>query len=776
MRALRITLDNLDGLGAVDYTARVCAEKPLTIKRRLNEPSVCAGAVDCSDGAVKAPVRGARVVVTAENGTPLFTGVVATTPTAVYAGAGAAGPVFVSEFSALSDEWVLDLQVTPLSGAGLAQPGGQLLKTMAAQAGSLTTAGVSAAVPSVGVFVPQAAKTWSENAGLLAGSAYAAYSVLNGALALTPAGTVTHSFALGDGKLNPAALAWSQAKELATDITLTGEDEPAAYVTEYFLGDGTTAEFELLDAPFHLSASKAKLLDDSFDENVVNRQVWTFSDPGSRFALSGGGMQVSGGNGYDGQTTMAAVNEVELGGSLVVELGAVQIGAGSSGVLCGLYQGTMGVMNCWAGFRVRTGTGGTVLVPLLNGAEVGTQFAVQSGHSYALRLRVHSPEMQRVLQTYYTMAGGALTAFGGEYVAAPAAVVMEVQDLGLASSTPSTVLYDGGVASSVAKCVFGAVDSISLTATIGYARVTQSGSAWVVSTPPGGTPGTRLMGTAGDGVDCKLTTTGKLTFFAGRIPVANELIAVSYRRTERSVARLEDAASAAMQAAAGLPATARWLGSVRDPVTRSSADCENAVAAVLTFATDPAAALDGRLEVQNPQLSADVWPGDLVTVPVGAGDATASAVVRAVTIVDGHAQPEVLTYTIAFANDWAEALSMKLSATVPTDVLLPETAATAPGAVAASLQQATLTAYTGTSLTVDAGMVAPVGGGFEVRRRDGGFGVTSSADLVLRTTVRGFTIPRAAQSEEYYVRAYDGSTPPLYSRFSSVIATDLPFE
>jgi hypothetical protein len=320
------------------------------------------------------------------------------------------------------------------------------------------------------------------------------------------------------------------------------------------------------------------------------------------------------------------------------------------------------------------------------------------------------------------------------------------------------------------------VDSISLTATIGYARVTQSGSAWVVSTPPGGTPGTRLMGTAGDGVDCKLTTTGKLTFFAGRIPVANELIAVSYRRTERAVARLADAASAAMQAAAGLPATARWLGSVRDPVTRSSADCENAVAAVLTFATDPAAALDGRLEVQNPQLSADVWPGDLVTVPVGAGDATASAVVRAVTIVDGHAQPEVLTYTIAFANDWAEALSMKLSATVPTDVLLPETAATAPGAVAASLQQATLTAYTGTSLTVDAGMVAPVGGGFEVRRRDGGFGVTSSADLVLRTTVRGFTIPRAAQSEEYYVRAYDGSTPPLYSRFSSVIATDLPFE
>jgi len=47
-------------------------------------------------------------------------------------------------------------------------------------------------------------------------------------------------------------------------------------------------------------------------------------------------------------------------------------------------------------------------------------------------------------------------------------------------------------------------------------------------------------------------------------------------------------------------------------------------------------------------------------------------------------------------------------------------------------------------------------------------------DLVLRSPVRGFSIPREAQVEHYYVRMYDGSTPPKYSRFSSAVFTDLP--
>jgi hypothetical protein len=47
-------------------------------------------------------------------------------------------------------------------------------------------------------------------------------------------------------------------------------------------------------------------------------------------------------------------------------------------------------------------------------------------------------------------------------------------------------------------------------------------------------------------------------------------------------------------------------------------------------------------------------------------------------------------------------------------------------------------------------------------------------DLVLRSPVRSFSILREGQVEHYYVRMFDGSTPPVYSRFSSAVFTDLP--
>jgi hypothetical protein len=771
--ALKITIDNQDGLGAVDYSAQFCAEKPLQIRRTLNEPSFCMGMVDCSGGA-KVPVRGARVRVLADNGTVLFTGIAATETIAVYSGEGVTGPVYRSEFRAISDEWLLDVQTVPGSGAGYAQSSGQLLKTLTSRVDGtlLTTTGVSGSVESVGVYQPEQTLAWSANAGGLASAAYAAYRALDGALAMQTAGSTSHSFALTDGTLNPAALTKSETKELANDITLTGESEPAAYVTEYFLGDGTTSLFQTRHAPMRIT--KKLLLNDSFLLGVFNQQVWALNDPGSRLGFSSGGLLLSGGTGFDGQTTLTAIDRMEIGGALILEAGSVQISSGSNGVLCGIYSGITSIANCFAGFRVRPSGGNTILVPLVNGSETGTPFTVTAGHAYTLRVRVHCVEMQRVMQTYYAMISGSVTQFGGGLVSAPAAIVFELQDLGLASSTPATVLYDGMVSSSPATCSFAPVNSANLLGTIGYIRVTQNGSGWVVSTPPGSATGTRLIGAAGEGVDCSFSATGKLTFYAGRIPVANELIAVSYRTSERSVARLADTSSIPLQTAAGLPPTARWLGSVRAPVARSSADCENAAAAVLSFSIDRAAAIAGRYAAVNLQQSSDVWPGDLISVTVDDGSGTVEAIVRSVTIEDGNCAPEKLSYTIAFANDWAEALSMKLSAAVAADALIPQSAASAPGNFLANLQQMTLTSFSTTALQVDAGETPPASGGFEVRRRDGDFGPGVDQDLVLRSSVRSFTIPRAAQSEEYYVRAYDASTPPVYSRFSSVIAVDLP--
>jgi hypothetical protein len=623
----------------------------------------------------------------------------------------------------------------------------------------------------VGVFTPEPAQPWSTNAAGIAASSYAAYRALAGGLSLQTVGSVTHTldFDSGDGggTLQVAALKTAMVKELANDVTLSGQIEPSAYVTEMFSGDGATASFQLSQDPFRVG--KPALLSDSFNQGAFDAQTWNITDPGSHFSLGAGGLTMAGGTGADGQTTLTAIDQIELGGSLVVEAGNLQLTAPSDGVLCGLYSGPVARANCFAGYNVRQSGGNTVVTPFVNGTEIGTSYTILMAHAYTLRIRLHSPEMQRVLQTYYARVDGAIESFGGGLVASPMALVFDLVDLGNASNTPATVLYDGAVAASPASCGFAAVDSLQLTGSIGFCSVTQNGSAWIVSTLPGGAQETRLIGTAGEGVDCSVSATGKVTFFAGRVPVAGEIVTILYRTRNRAVARLEDAASIAAEAAGGMPGTARWLGKVVRPLARSTEDCEAGAQAVLALASSRAAAISGSYSAINP---ADVWPGDVLAIT--ANGQAMSVVVRTVAITDGHAWPELLTYRIAFANDWAEALGITLSEAIAADAYLPPAALSAPAQVLANLQQLAVTSATTTALQIDAGTNPPTGGGFEVRLRDFDFGAGVDQNLVLRSPVRSFSIPRAAQVERYFVRMFDASNPPLYSRHSSAVFTNLP--
>jgi hypothetical protein len=767
-----ITFDNLEGAGPIDYSSCVCPMPPLTIERVLNAPSKCSGLLDVSATGLPVPARRARVIVTAANGTTLFTGYVATDVEMLYAGNSSTGPVYRIAFRAVSDEWLLDKQTTWLGGPSLAQTASQVLATLAnrVDAGLIGTAGLSGG-RSLGVFQPSSTQPWSANAGDAASSAYSAYRVLDGVATLLPAGSVTHALSDGDGTLQISSLQTTAVKELANDVTLSGEIEPTAYVTEVFEGDGVTTVFQLSDAPYKSKAAgnSSLLVNDSFNQGVFNPRTWVLSDPGSHLGLSSAGLAMSGGSGLDGQTTLTALDAFEMGGTLVVEAGSVQLGGASDGVLCGLYSGAIQRANCFAGYNVRQSAGATVVVPYLNGAEVGTVYPLVSGHNYTLRMRLHCVETQRVMQLYYAMVDGAVQTFGGGVVAAPMSIVFELQDLGAAANTPATVLYDGSVTASPASCSFAAVNSVQLTGSMGYCRVQQTGSGWVVSTLPSGTKMTRLIGTSGEGVDCTLSAAGKVTFFSGRIPVVGEFVIVTYRSRQRSVARLQDASSIAAEALADVPGSAAWLGKVVQPEARSSADCENAALAVLGFSTSRAAATAGTYTAVR---TADVWPGDLLALSTS--DMTTNVIVRQVVIEAAGACPETLTYRMGFANDWAEGLGMRLSEAIATDAVLPQTASTTSGNVLANLQQLQLVSATNTALQVDAGTAPPAGGGFEVRRRDWDFGAQVDQDLVLRSPVRSFSIPRAAQIERYFVRMYDASNPPLYSRFSSAVITDLP--
>ena len=789
---MRITIDNLDGLGAVDYTGSVAAEGPITIQRGLNVPSRCTWEIVLGLGGLATPVRHARVVVASDAGTLLFTGYCATEPVNVYAGAATTSAVYRARVTAVSDEWLLDrLGSGTYAGSltGLWLTGGSQLQllTARAQAGGPAVLSVSGggSAARMGAVVSRASAPWSENAGLSAGAGYAAYRALSGVVTVQTVGTVTHSFSDADGTLNVSELSTSVVRDLANDVTISGAEEPVAYAQEIFEGDGTTTVFELSEEAYR--ETQRTLVLDSFNEAVLNPAVWTKSDPGSHVTLSSGGLTLNGGNGFDGQTTVTAVDAMEMGGSVVVQLGGVSFGAASNGMLGGMYQGITTLGNCFAGFRVRQSSGVTVVVPVVNGSEVGTVFTPVVGHLYTLRLRLHCVEQQRVPQVYYAMVNGVVESFGsGSGIAAPMDVVFELVDEGAASNTPATVLYDSAavgsaVASSPAVCLFVVANSINLFVNVGSVRVTRPGSLWVVSTLPGGAVQTRLIGIAGQGCDCEATygaavgTSAKLTFFAGRVPVEGERVTVSYRTRGRAVARLENAASVTAEAVGGAAGTSRWLGKVLEPQARTSVDCESAAEAVLAFATTRSCAVSGEYRAVNP--SADVWPGDVLAV-TSAG-VTTSLLVRGVEIKDGQSAPEVLRYAMKFANDWAteyaDGLGMKLSEAIAADAYLPLTAATGPGQVLANLQQLAVTSLSPTAIGVSAGVTPPTGGGFEVRRSDWQFGVGADvADLVLRSPVANFTIPRAAQVERYYVRLYDASTPPVYSRFSSAVMVNWP--
>ena len=767
---MRLLIDNLDGRGAVDYTDQVTAEGRMQIVRKLNHPSVFR--CELLSGPKKMPGRLGRVVVTrAADGTVLFTGYLTEEPERVYAGEESTGSAFRLRVLAESDDWLLDRQGVTAGGESFGLSGATLLQSLTKRVDpSRFSNQTTGQVLATGMARLRAGKSWSTNAAAIASASYSCYRVVGGAVLLQAIGAISHRLLTTGGDLQPNRLQIRHGRPLVNDATVSGPMEAGSYVTEIFQGDGTTAAFQLSGTPFRgRTGERTTLAEDHFSGATLDPQVWSASDPGAHLSLGSAGLMLSGGNGSDGNTTLQSLGDVELAGGLVAEAGAVALGQGSDGVLLGMYSGNVSRANCVAGFDVRQAGGTTTIGPLVGGAAVGTPFKLVSGHNYVLRLRVWCAAMERVRQTYYTGVDGVVHSFGGGSVPAPLSVVLEVRDLGASSNTPTTVLYDDVVPSSPASVIWAPVNSVQLLGSVGSLRLTATGSAWVRSTVPAGSTATKLMGLAGEGVDGSISADGELRFFSGRVPAAGERVSVLYRTSQRAVARMVNAASIAAEAAGGLPGTAAWTGSVLSPVARSSEDCAASAAAVLAAGSSRTAALQGSYVGED---LPDIWPGDALDLS-GVPDA-ALVIAREVTLRDRAAAPEVIEQEIAFANDWVAPSSLHVSEILATDVAGSPTPVSSVTASVPDLGGLAVTAISATAIQVDAGMSAPTSGGFEVRRRDGGFGPGVDADLVLRSPVRGFSLPRTGMTERFFVRAYDGSTPPQYSWRSSGIVTNVP--
>jgi len=769
---VKLTINNFDSNGDVDYTSCIVEGRTLRIERTLNAPSMFYVSLLPAAMLLPVPVRNARVTCADDSGNLLFTGYLAVEPEMVLAGEGTLGQTYVAEVTAVSDDILLNRAALARQFFSYGQSAG---KTISSLSGGLGVNGLTMNIPlsifHVGEFVMNPGASWSGNAAELASGSASAYRVVDGVLSVSAIGSVTHMLNESDGTLSTSNLQASLVKLLANDVTVCGEQEPSAYVTEYFEGDGVTTLFDLTELPYTPAASKEQVLIDLFEEPQLNPVLWEVMSNGY-ISLTSNGLTCIGGNGVDGSSWVAAQGRMELGGSLMLEANGVQFGATTLGVLNGLYSGTVEGALCVAGFQVTQASGTTSIAPLVMGTVSGTSFTPAAGHVYTLRLRVYSNEMQRVNQSYYYLGDNGLTGTGGESLNASVTIMLEVQDTTGGVAGSPMILYQGALSQTPSVAVYAPINNADLQCSIAGVRVTQTGPAWVVSTPPGGGSVVRRIGTTAEGANCRIERNGKLRFYPTSVPQAGEVIAASYRTRHRAVARLASSGSIASESAAGLPGTAAWIGTAHQPIARNSADCENAATALLAIATSRAAAWKGKYTGWNMEQSGDIWPGDILAIQSVSAGMDANVVVRTVQIDLMCSQPGLTRYTIQFANDWAEALSIKTSNSVPADVWLPlQPQAASP---LANLDLLAVTSVTSSQINVSANVTPPAGGGFEVRRRDWSFGPGTSSDLVLRSAVPNFTIPREAVMEQYYIRMYDGSTPPNYSRFSAAVFVNLP--
>jgi len=760
-----------------DYTAALDSSRPLTIERKLNQPSVCELWLSLpANNSLPAPARYQTVTIAGDNGTTYFTGYVAVSPLFEYAGAGLEGPRYRTAIQAVSDELILDQLLMPPSAGSSGQTAGSLITSLISHSGSaaLSAHGLTLST-SVSSFVPETGSSWSQRAGQVANMARAAYKALNAALSLSAIQAQVHALNEIDGSLSLANLAFTAnvKRALANDVTVCGENEPAAYVTEYFLGDGITTTFNLAVNPYSLSGSKTRIISEMFNEPQIDQTVWSVSGGQGYLTLGPAGLAMNGGNGIDGQTALTWIDAVEMGGTLLLEASGVSLSPGSTGVIAGFFGGGAAAADCVAGFQVtaQQGTGAVSLQPMIEGCAAGVTYSVNPQNSYTLRIRVHCPEFERSRAIFYGFDDSGPISAGGQGVLAPCSIQMEVQQFvnGI-GATPVTV-YNGSLANLPGACQIVAASSINLIGSMRALTLNNFGSGWVVSTPPNGTAYTRRVGTTAEQAECQVESSGKLAFYMGYVPVAGEQIAVRYRTVGRSVGRAVNAASQQALAQAGSPSVATWIGSVTSPAARSSADCRNAAFVLKQAAASVSALWSGRYKGTSATFTTDVWPGDALQLNSPSASLNAQVVVRAVKLSYTASYPDLVNYDVMFANDWADDLAIKTSNRVPEDTWLP--APVAP-TVLQNLNGLTVTAMNGSAVTVNTGATPPSGGGFEIRLRDFAFMPGEDPTLVMRGGQQNLTFSRVSAADRFYIRMYDGSTPPNYSEFSAAVFINLP--
>ena len=576
---------------------------------------------------------------------------------------------------------------------------------------------------------------------------------------LQPLGAHTHAIREDAATFSPDALKVRVLPPSASDVTVVGHEECREYVKDYRLSDGSERSFLLSRAP-RVDAVRS-VMEETFPGDAPDPLAWRIQDPSAALSCAGGALVVNGGSGNDGETTATLIEKIEMSGALVFEHGTLSVEGAADGVLGGLYEDAITQAGCLAGFRVTTSGGTTSIAALIQGSVRGEPVPTEAGKQYALRTRVYSAEQSRAEPCLHSSLHPGGAALGGGLAAAPVRVVLEVASVdAVHESAPAwNMLYDDVLLDVPAFATYALVNAASMEVTIALTRIRRSVEVEARRAPPGEDYYTVALGQQVEGNEADLQPGPALEFYAETAPQAEERLAFRYRG--RGVAGGRATASGGGHGA---------VFSVSLPPLRTSADCRLAALALLDDAG--LARYSGEYSGWSEVLDGDVWPGDEVVVDVPSRAAAFSAIVREVWIDADDQGGDRSRYRVRFANDAAEPIAIATAAArVESPVVAAEDSA-APPPLAPLPEAEVISVGVGIAI-IDAGMAPLESGGFEVRRSDAGWG-PGTANLVGRYTTQQFLVERSARVSEFVLRAYDGSTPPRYSRVSTILHVNYP--
>lgn len=784
---MKLMIDNLQGQGAQDYTAQLDGTKLPRVERKLNQPAELQFSLVANGPGFVIPLLGARVTLGKTNGSDVFTGYVIATPQYEYLGWGEQGPVYRYNVAAQSDEILLDRKALPNRSPFVDRSAGSALRQLAQDLlpGFFDTTRLED-VDTLASYAVNPQKSFSFHAAEIAVAARASFGSMNGALLLAPVGAATYALSETDPNFSPEGLWLNSPNMLVNDVTVIGQEEPQDYVRDYFVGNDVTLSFYLSETPF--AQTKPAMIDEEYLGPGLDPTTWSVNDPTSAVSVTAHTLQIAGGTGIDGQTTVSFIEQLEMGGALELEHGNVSFAGASQGVIGGLYAGAISAGECLAGFQVTPSGSGSTIQAVIEGSLTGPVMTTTPGHQYFFTTYLYSMEIYRVEETYHSSVHPAGTGWGGATVPADVRFVLEVQDIDPTNPTsllaPATVLYDDVITAAPAFCTYALANAANMQCSIAFTYVAHIALP-EVRTSMLNTDGsfstfvTELVGAAADGGQCLITGDPGLSFYVQYKPVTNQLIVASYRGSGRAVAQVENASSVAAMQRGVDDGTRGEVIVAKNPLARTDADCENAALAILDDAVGtPWSGTYGTWSDFLPGAAADIFPGDAVTVNIASRGAAFTAIIREVDIQIADPADDRSFYTIGFANDLASPLAIEYVSTstiISLEDMPPVLQTTQVGEYyQVNLPDAQITAVTSTTVEIDAGLAPSEGLGIEVRSNDYGWGQANGRNLLGRFNSQTFSLARLAQTQTYFLRLYDSSSPPKYSRYASALHVDYP--